>query len=58
MANKPLADGIIGTAPMGGINGIAAAIGGNTPDIVDDVNAAIALAALAARLQGKNHLTP
>lgn len=39
-----------GTVAMGGIIGIAAAIGGKTPDIVDDVNAAIAFAALAARL--------
>lgn len=34
----------------GGIMGIAAAIGGNTPDMDDDVRAAIARAALAARL--------
>lgn len=39
-----------GTLAIGGINGIAAAIGGKTLDIVDDVNAAIALAAFAARL--------
>lgn len=43
-----------GTDPIGGINGMAAAIGGNTPDIDDDVNAAIALAAAAARLHIKN----
>lgn len=43
--------GTIGaTEDSGGINGIAAAIGGKTPAIVDDVNAAIALAAFAARL--------
>lgn len=42
-----------GTVPIGGINGMAAAIGGNTPDIDDDVNAAIALAAAAARLHIK-----
>lgn len=45
---------IAGTDPIGGIKGIAAAIGGNTPDIDDDVNAAIALAAAAARLRNEN----
>lgn len=39
-----------GTVAIGGIKGIAAAIGGKTPDILDDVSAAIALAAFAARL--------
>lgn len=39
-----------GTVPIGGINGIAAAIGGKTPDMAEDVKAAIALAAFAARL--------
>lgn len=46
-----------GTVPIGGIKGIAAAIGGNTPDIDDDVSAAIALAAAAARLHNKNNTT-
>lgn len=43
-----------GTVPNGGIKGNEAAIGGNTPDIDDDVNAAIALAAAAARLHNKH----
>lgn len=38
------------TAANGGRSGNAAAIGGNTPAIVDEVIAAIALAAFAARL--------
>lgn len=45
-----------GTVPIGGINGMAAAIGGNTPDIDDDVNAAIALAAAAARLRNRKKI--
>lgn len=53
-ANEPFAGIIGGTLAIGGISGIAAAIGGKTPDIVDDVKAAIALAALAARLQKKS----
>lgn len=36
--------------PIGGINGIAVPNGGNTPAIVDEVIAAIALAAFAALL--------
>lgn len=52
--NKPFVGMIGGTVAIGGINGIAAAIGGNTPDIDDDVRAAIALAAFAARLY-KHH---
>lgn len=38
------------TAANGGMSGNVAAIGGNTPAIVDEVIAAIALAAFAARL--------
>lgn len=39
------------TEAIGGISGIAAAIGGKTPAIEDEVKAAIALAAFAARLE-------
>lgn len=53
----PFVGMIGGTDPIGGINGIAAAIGGNTPDIDDDVKAAIALAAAAARLYNENDIT-
>lgn len=42
-----------GREAIDGIIGIAAAIGGKTPDIDDDVSAAIARAAFAARL---NHI--
>lgn len=47
-SNKPFVTD--GMDANGGIMGIAAAIGGNTPDMDDDVRAAIARAALAARL--------
>lgn len=46
----PFAGSIGATAARGGMSGNAAAIGGNTPAIVDEVIAAIALAAFAARL--------
>lgn len=48
--DEPFVGIIGGTDAIGGINGKAAAIGGNTLDIDDDVSAAIALAAFAARL--------
>lgn len=40
---------------IGGIMGIAAPIGGKTPAIVDEVIAAIARAAFAARLRIEEH---
>lgn len=50
LLNIPFVGTTGGIVVIGGINGIAAAIGGKTPDIVDEVSAAIALAAFAARL--------
>lgn len=55
VSDNDLAPG--GMEDIDGIIDIAAAIGGKTPDIDDDVSAAIALAAFAARLRRQTKYT-